>query len=158
MKNYGYYQSPIGWIEICANDQIINLAFIEEVNEKQLLPFNNVVINNCIEQLKQYFANQLQEFNLPLAMNGTPFQNLVWKEVYKIPYGTTITYQELANRINKPKAIRAVGTAVGKNPFAIIVPCHRVIRTNNDKIINYFWGKERKIFLQKLEKKELANC
>ncbi|MGL5268300.1 MAG: methylated-DNA--[protein]-cysteine S-methyltransferase [Spiroplasma sp.] len=153
-KNYGYYHSPIGWIRIVANEQLISLSFIDNISDEQWdlkKVFDNVVVSNCIDQLKQYFEKKLQKFNLPLIIKGTLFQELVWSETFKIPYGSTITYQQLAKRINKPKAIRAVGSALAKNPLAIIIPCHRVVRKNNSNIINYYWGRERKIFLQELE-------
>ena len=78
-------------------------------------------------QLDHYFAGKLSHFDLPLRLNGTPFQQSVWAELMAIPYGTTISYRELAARIGNPRAIRAVGGANGKNPVSIIVPCHRVI-------------------------------
>lgn len=151
-KSYGYYHSPFGWIKVTGDEQIISLELSDPVDEA-IDSLDNPVVRNCIEQLHKYFTNQLQEFNLPLAIKGTPFQELVWSETYKIPYGTTITYKQLAERINHPKAVRAVGTALGKNPLAIIIPCHRVLATNN-KTINYGWGKERKIFLLALEQKK----
>ena len=77
--------------------------------------------------LERYFAGELREFALPLAPEGTPFQLRVWAELCRIPYGSTISYAELARRIGEPKAVRAVGAANGANPIAIVVPCHRVI-------------------------------
>ena len=81
-------------------------------------------------QLDEYFAGRLRTFTTPLVFEGTAFQNQVWKELCRIPYGETISYLELANRIRNPKAVRAVGMANGANPIAIIVPCHRVIGSN----------------------------
>lgn len=153
-KSYGYYHSPIGWIKIIANEQVISLSFVDQISKEARIKNDSFVVQECIKQLKQYFNQELQEFNLPLAIKGTAFQELVWSETFKIPYGSTITYQELARRINKPKAVRAVGSALGRNPLAIIIPCHRIIRKNNPNIINYYWGKERKIFLQELEQKK----
>lgn len=153
-KSYGYYHSPIGWIKIVADEQLISLSFIDDFDDKQWdveQVSGNIVVQNCLEQLQQYFTKKLQQFNLPLAIKGSAFQELVWSEVFKIPYGQTITYQELAQKINHPKAFRAVGSAVSKNPLTIIIPCHRVVRKNNPNIVNYYWGKERKIYLQKLE-------
>ena len=80
-----------------------------------------------IAQLRAYFAGELQEFDLPLAPTGTPFQITVWRELQAIPYGETISYGELARRISKPKAARAVGLANGANPLPLVVPCHRVV-------------------------------
>ncbi len=78
-------------------------------------------------QLSEYFAHQRQEFDLQLACRGTDFQMSVWSELTRIPFGTTISYRELAQRIGRPKAVRAVGGANGRNPIPIVVPCHRVI-------------------------------
>lgn len=78
-------------------------------------------------QLGEYFAHERQEFELPLACQGTEFQMSVWSELTRIPFGTTISYRELARRIGRPKAVRAVGGANGRNPIPIVVPCHRVI-------------------------------
>lgn len=153
---WSYYQSPIGWIKIVIdNEQLISLSFIDKnVNNDFVQITNNIIIHDATEQLKKYFENSLQEFNLPLAIKGTAFQELVWSETFKIPYGTTITYQQLAQKINKPKAARAVGSALAKNPLAIIIPCHRVVNSNNNKVVNYFWGRKRKLFLQSLESKK----
>lgn len=148
MISCGYYQSPIGLIKVTANERLLSLSFVTIKDEQE--DTNNFVINNCLKQLDQYFKQELTIFDLPLAPKGTPFQELVWKETLKIPYNAAITYQELAQKINKPKACRAVGSALGKNPLAILVPCHRVV-SRNKKIINYSSGKERKIFLQALE-------
>lgn len=88
-------------------------------------PFTEV-----IEQLQQYFAGRRHTFDLPLAPVGTEFQRAVWRALTKIPYGTTISYGELAQRIGNPRASRAVGLANGANPLPIVVPCHRVIGAN----------------------------
>lgn len=88
------------------------------------------ILNGVREELDEYFAGRLRTFTTPVVFDGTPFQNQVWKELRRIPYGETISYLELANRIKNPKAVRAVGLANGANPVAIIVPCHRVIGSN----------------------------
>lgn len=154
-NSYGYYHSPIGCIEIIGDQEIIKISLVEKFTERNvfLTASDNPVINKCIHQLQQYFEQQLQVFDVPLAVKGTEFQELVWNEIAKIPYGAAISYQEIAKSINRPKALRAVGTAVGKNPIPIIIPCHRVVCAGNSKIINFGWGKERKIFLQNLEQK-----
>lgn len=82
------------------------------------------------KELDEYFAGRLRKFSTPLAFEGTHFQNQVWKQLCRIPYGETISYLDLAKRIDNPKAVRAVGMANGANPIAIIVPCHRVIGSN----------------------------
>lgn len=85
-----------------------------------------------IRQLTAYFAGKLKEFDLPLILDGTEFQILVWEHLRKIPYGETVSYGELARRIGRADAVRAVGAANGSNPIPIIVPCHRVIGSNGD--------------------------
>lgn len=88
------------------------------------------VLTGVCEELDEYFAGRLKTFTTPVVFAGTPFQHQVWSELCRIPYGETISYLELANRIRNPKAVRAVGLANGANPIAIIVPCHRVIGAN----------------------------
>lgn len=104
----------------------------------------------AVEQFKSYFAGLLSEFDLPIAFRGTDFQNRVWKELTKIPFGQTISYGELARRVGSPKASRAVGLANGKNPIAIVVPCHRVIGANGT-LTGYGGGLPRKKKLLELE-------
>jgi methylated-DNA-[protein]-cysteine S-methyltransferase len=85
------------------------------------------VLSEAVQQLREYFAGTRQEFSVALAPAGTPFQQRVWEELRRIPYGVTITYRELARRLGMPNGARAAGTANGRNPIAIIIPCHRVI-------------------------------
>lgn len=105
-------------------------------------------------QLREYFAGQRQVFSLELALQGTDFQLAVWNELLRIPYGVTISYAELAHRIGRPSAIRAVGTANGANPVPVIVPCHRVIGSNGT-LTGYGGGIERKQWLLALEGRRL---
>lgn len=102
-------------------------------------------------QLRDYFAGQRTEFDLPLALTGTPFQRRVWAELQEIPYGETISYGELAQRIGRPTAARAVGLANGRNPISIIVPCHRVIGADGS-LTGYGGGMERKQHLLTFER------
>jgi methylated-DNA-[protein]-cysteine S-methyltransferase len=97
-------------------------------------------------QLERYFAGKLEIFDLPLDLRGTPFQQSVWKELSTIPYGTTISYRELADRLGNPRAVRAVGGANGRNPVSIIVPCHRVVGADGD-LVGYGGGIDRKRWL-----------
>jgi methylated-DNA-[protein]-cysteine S-methyltransferase len=101
-------------------------------------------------QLAAYFDGRLRECDLPLAARGTEFQNSVWDELKKIPYGVTLTYGELARRIGRPNGSRAVGLANGRNPLSIIVPCHRVIGANG-KLTGYGGGLPRKAALLAFE-------
>ncbi len=106
-------------------------------------------------QLAAYFDRKLRIFDLPLTAHGTPFQMRVWEELGKIPYGSTLSYGELAQRIGNPNASRAVGLANGRNPISIIVPCHRVIGANGS-LTGYGGGLERKQALLALESSVLA--
>ena len=103
------------------------------------------------EQLSQYFAGERTDFDLPLAPVGTPFQEGVWRALREIPYGETASYGELAERIGRPSASRAVGMANGRNPISIVVPCHRVIGASGE-LTGYAGGVERKRFLLELER------
>jgi methylated-DNA-[protein]-cysteine S-methyltransferase len=98
------------------------------------------------EQLAAYFAGERQQFDVPLKLAGTPFQQHVWRELVRIPFGTTITYGQLARRVGKPSASRAVGRANGRNPVSIIVPCHRVIGANGT-LTGYAGGVDKKQWL-----------
>lgn len=114
-----------------------------------------LAFEEAIRQLRAYFAGELEEFNLPLAPQGTPFQQKVWRKLCEIPYGDTICYGELARRIGNPNASRAVGLANGANPIPIIIPCHRVIGSNG-KLTGYGGGLPIKEKLLALEKRQLT--
>lgn len=107
-------------------------------------------------QLTEYFAGKREQFDVPLKLAGTPFQQRVWRELVRIPFGTTITYAELARRIGRPTASRAVGHANGRNPVSIIVPCHRVIGANG-KLTGYAGGLENKEWLLGWERGAMAS-
>ncbi len=109
---------------------------------------------DVIDQLEAYFAGKLEEFDVPLVPEGTPFQQKVWKNLCDIPFGETISYGELARRIGNPNASRAVGLANGTNPIPIIIPCHRVIGSNG-KLTGYGGGLPIKEKLLALERKQL---
>jgi methylated-DNA-[protein]-cysteine S-methyltransferase len=109
------------------------------------------------EQLGQYFAGEREVFDLPLAPDGAPFQQRVWHALTRIPYGRTATYGELAARVRRPTAARAVGMANGRNPISIVVPCHRVIGANG-RITGYAGGVDRKRFLLELERAAQAGA
>ncbi|MGX5820646.1 methylated-DNA--[protein]-cysteine S-methyltransferase [Chitinophaga lutea] len=109
------------------------------------------LLYTCAQQLEEYFAGTRKIFDLPLAQPGTPFQQCVWDELTRIPFGETITYLALAHRIGNVKAIRAVGAANGRNDIAVIVPCHRVIGSNG-ALTGYAGGLWRKQRLLELEK------
>ncbi|MCY1435576.1 Methylated-DNA--protein-cysteine methyltransferase [compost metagenome] len=107
-------------------------------------------LDEVVRQLDEYFAGKRQTFDLPLAPRGTQFQREVWQALLEIPFGRTTCYAELAERIGRPKAMRAVGAANGANPIAVIIPCHRVIGRDGS-LTGYGGGLERKELLLRLE-------
>lgn len=110
----------------------------------------NEIIEQATEELDAYFAGDLKEFQTLFDILGTPFQEQVWKELRRIPYGQTVSYGELARRVGRPKGPRAVGQANGRNRIAIAIPCHRVVQRGG-KLGGYGGGLTRKDFLLKLE-------
>ena len=110
----------------------------------------SAVIDDAARQLDEYFAGERREFDIPLDFAGTEFQRKVWKALMEIPYGTTVSYGELARRIGRPSSVRAVANAVGANAISIFVPCHRVIGSNGS-LTGYDGGLAAKSFLLALE-------
>lgn len=111
---------------------------------------NLAALSEAVIQLREYFSRLRREFDLPLDLRGTPFQRRVWEELRRIPYGQTVAYGELAHRVGRPGAARAVGQAVGANPVPIIVPCHRVVGADGS-LVGYGGGIEIKAALLRLE-------
>lgn len=119
---------------------------MDDLSENSALP----LLKECEAQIKEYLMRRRKVFDLPISMTGTEFQKKVWKELQKIPFGETASYSELALRLGRPSASRAVGAANGKNPLSIIVPCHRVIGKSGD-LTGFAGGMENKAFLLELE-------
>ena len=144
MKTY-YYHSPLGWIELKShNEALYSLIFINEHAQSEDQP--NVFFQACIDQLSAYFNGTLQNFNIPMSYSGTLFQIQIWDELKNVAYGETASYEELSNRINNPKAIRAVANANAQNKFHLLVPCHRIIGKNGS-LTGYAGGLWRKQWL-----------
>ena len=133
---------------VATETYLINIQFKQP--QKALLQTTELLSMATI-QLDEYFQGKRTTFSLPFKLTGTPFQLAVWKELQNIPYGKTTSYKEIAQKINKPKAYRAVGMANNKNPLPIIIPCHRVIGSNG-KLIGYAGGLKLKNYLLELEK------
>lgn len=133
---------------VATETHLINIQFTQP--QKALLQTTELLSMATI-QLDEYFQGKRTIFSLPFKLTGTPFQLAVWKELQNIPYGKTTNYKEIAQKINKPKAYRAVGMANNKNPLPIIIPCHRVIGSNG-KLIGYAGGLKLKNYLLELEK------
>jgi methylated-DNA-[protein]-cysteine S-methyltransferase len=149
LKYTCYMDSPVGAIEISGDEDFVStVSFVDAIkSDTEHLPR---VIRDCRRQLEEYFAGTRKEFILLLSQSGTDFQRQVWTELCHIPYGKTISYLQLAEKIGDVKSIRAVGTANGKNELAIIVPCHRVIGSNGT-LVGYAGGLERKKWLLDFE-------
>lgn len=126
MEYTAVINSPVGLLELTASeDALHSIVFLK--SEKQLSEEIPIPLQETIKQLQEYFDGNRTEFNLPLAPQGTDFQKQVWDELFKIPFGKTVSYQQIANQLGNPKVIRAAASANGKNPIPIIIPCHRVI-------------------------------
>ncbi len=130
---YCYLDTPVGPLLLAGDDSSLrHIEFphdgkpeVPEPGWTESAPRG--VLAETVKQLREYFAGRRTQFDLPLALEGTAFQRSVWRCLSEIPYGETISYGELARRVGNPKAARAVGSANGKNPIAIVIPCHRVI-------------------------------
>jgi len=144
------FNSPLGILILRSDGKSIREISFSEIDLQEQNSCE--VLEKCREQLENYFSGKSLAFDLPLSPDGTEFQQKVWTELLKIPYGETITYMEMAVRLGDPKCIRAAGTANGKNPIAIIIPCHRVIGAGN-KLTGYAGGIWRKKILLELEMK-----
>ncbi len=144
----GYYDSPIGMIEVTADaTSVLSVLFVEERDT----PNENELVKEILLQLESYFKGETKEFNSISISSGTPFQQTIWTALKKIPFGTTNTYSDIAQQLNKDTAVRAVGTAIGKNRLAILVPCHRVIGKNGS-MTGFAWETWRKEWLLAHEK------
>ena len=141
-----YMDSPIGKLKITSSEDHISLIhFVKKEEELQLENKSKISTEMC-QQLRAYFNGRLQTFDIPFHQDGTSFQQSVWNQLVEIPYAETISYLDLAHKINNPKSIRAVGTTNGKNALSIVVPCHRVIGSDG-KLTGYAGGLWRKRFL-----------
>ena len=144
--------SPIGTLTLIADEYaLIEVRFGK--NNKDTGMNSNAVLEETKQQLDQYFAGQLKVFDLPLQPTGTEFQKAVWQQLLNIKYSETATYSDIAININRPKAVRAVGAANGKNPIPIIIPCHRIIGSNGT-LTGYAGGLGIKEKLLMLENKQ----
>jgi methylated-DNA-[protein]-cysteine S-methyltransferase len=157
---FHHMKSPLGILKLVANDhQLVAILWDKEKPnrvklEEMVEDSQHPILKTTEKQLNEYFRNERKGFELALVAHGTEFQKAVWKVLTQIPYGTTWTYKQVAEKINRPLAVRAVGTAIGRNPISIIIPCHRVIASNQG-LGGFAGGLDRKRTLLSLEK-ELA--
>lgn len=152
---YTVMGSPVGDITLISDAD--SLCAIYWPNQKpdgkkfpELEKKDSKVLRSATKQLSSYFKGNRKEFDLPLRPVGTDFQEQVWQALTTIGYGETVSYGDIANHIKNPKAVRAVGAAIGRNPISIIIPCHRVIGSNG-KLTGFAGGLSTKEFLLNLE-------
>jgi methylated-DNA-[protein]-cysteine S-methyltransferase len=151
MNAFSYFASPIGRLLLTSDGTALTGLYMEPSRKAQstegwaqdaaIAP-----LAATLRQLSEYFAGTRREFDLPLRLEGSTFQQRVWRELTEIPYGVTWSYGQLAKRIGNPSASRAVGLANGRNPISIVVPCHRVIGADGS-LTGYGGGLERKSWL-----------
>lgn len=139
-----HFSSPIGTIEI--KEEAGYIMWVSFLNSEPNVSQSNTALDNCVKQLEEYFNNTRKEFDLPIAPGGTPFQQKVWDHLLQIPFGNTASYLDVAKRLGDSKSSRAVGLANGKNPVAIIIPCHRIIGEDGS-LTGYAGGIKRKKWL-----------
>ncbi len=140
----------MGWIRISGKEEFIReVQFSDSSSEEESRPPTGIFLE-CIRQLEAYFSGTLQQFDLPLSPEGTAFQETVWSELLKIPYGETRSYAQMAKELGNPKVIRAAAAANGANPIGILIPCHRVVGSGG-KLVGYAGGLWRKDWLLKHE-------
>jgi methylated-DNA-[protein]-cysteine S-methyltransferase len=144
MRGIAYCSSPVGELQIESdNGKITMLGFLWDPKQPEA---RTPVIEQCIAELDEYFSGKRKFFSFEMDLRGSGFQLKVWNELLHIPFGKTISYQELALRVGDIKSIRAAGLANGQNPIAIAVPCHRVIGKSGD-LVGYGGGLDKKIWL-----------
>jgi len=152
MTSFTYIDSPIGRLLLSCDGEALTGVYMDLPSRPPrgmdgwMEDPNASPLPEAVRQLKEYFSGKRREFDLPLRLRGTAFQQRVWRSLTEIPYGETLSYGQLARRIGKPSASRAVGLANGRNPISILVPCHRVIGADGS-LTGYGGGLERKRWL-----------
>lgn len=154
--NHQFLDTPIGTLRLVSDGaQLVKIEFeghysanVDSATDDSAI--SDVVLADCAEQLTGYFAGRRRRFELPLAAQGTTFQQSVWDALADIPYGESRSYRDIARAIGNPAAVRAVGAANGRNPLPIVVPCHRVIGSNGT-LTGFAGGLAAKRFLLALE-------
>jgi methylated-DNA-[protein]-cysteine S-methyltransferase len=145
---YDYCWSEIGLIEVGGTgSEIVSVEFVERYRPQ---PASNPVVREGVRQIDEYLQGQRRVFDLPLGLHGTDFQRRVWRQLLNVSYGQTATYQEIADAIGNPLAVRAVGAANGRNPIPLIVPCHRIVGRDGH-LVGYGGGLWRKEWLLRHE-------
>ena len=145
------FDTPLGTVAVGEENGCITRVYLPNGPMPRLMPHKTPLLERAEGQIMEYFNGQRQEFDLPLAFAGTDFQMKVWKALTEIPYGQTVSYGELAEKVGCPGGARAVGMANHRNPLPILVPCHRVVGAKG-QLTGYAGGMEMKRILLELEK------
>jgi methylated-DNA-[protein]-cysteine S-methyltransferase len=156
MTRYAKFTTPLGTVQATAEDGF--LTSVDFIDAKYAKPIaadwaedpDATPLKECAQQLREYFDGQRESFDLPTLPVGTAFQQRVWREISRVPFGATITYSELAKRSGAGGSARAAGAATGRNPIAVIVPCHRIVGADGS-LTGYAGGLERKTKLLEIE-------
>ena len=150
MERECFIETPIGVLRVVTEGECVTSIMLAEGSCVRELQPEDTLLQLVKDEIREYFAGRLCCFTFPVRMTGTPFQERVWEELRRIPYGTTVTYGEIATRIGCPKGSRAVGGACNSNRVLIAVPCHRVVGASG-MLTGFVVGIERKEFLLRLE-------
>ena len=153
---YTHVDTPIGKLTVVAGATGIRyILWDREAPPEGAVEGRSALLDAAVTQIREYFTGNRTTFDLPLDLEGTPFQQKVWRELGSIPFGTTISYSEQARRIGRPQAARAVGAANGRNPVPIVLPCHRVIGSGG-ALTGFGWGLDTKRTLLRHEAEVVA--
>ncbi|MHB8689625.1 MAG: methylated-DNA--[protein]-cysteine S-methyltransferase [Solirubrobacteraceae bacterium] len=159
MSSYTTIESPIGELLLAGDEAGLSRLYMQDAPRPFKVPAewrrDDQALAPAVVELREYFAGERREFTVPLAPHGNDFELRVWDALREIPYGETVSYGEIARRIVAPSAARAVGLANGRNPIAVILPCHRVIGADGS-LTGYGGGLQRKRYLLDLEAGRLA--
>jgi methylated-DNA-[protein]-cysteine S-methyltransferase len=156
MHYYDFYDSPQGKMLLVANDKGLSgvyfagQKYFPQIDPEWRQDARNASLHQAKRELAEYFNGKRERFEMTLAPEGTPFQRSVWKAIFAVDFGKTITYGELARRAGCPGSARAAGAATGRNPISVIVPCHRIVGSNGS-LTGYAGGLDRKRALLALE-------
>jgi len=150
--NYRFIDTPIGRLRLVSDGvHLVEIEFADGAGDTPAVrQSRDAVLDACARQLGEYFTGKRRTFDLPLAPRGTPFQQSVWRALEQIPFGETRSYRDIAVAVGRPAAVRAVGSANGRNPLPVVVPCHRVVGSDGS-LTGYAGGLEIKRRLLNLE-------
>ena len=152
---HAFYNSPIGWMKLTSNrTKLESIEFLDgETAPEPNEPPTSKVLKTCIKELDAYFNKQLETFSVAVVERGSDFQRQVMREVQTVPFGQVATYLDIAHKVGDVQAVRAVGSANGRNQIPIIIPCHRIV-AQNGQLTSYAWGIWRKKWLLEFERGE----